>query len=481
MLSKEPDKRPANARLVAETIWNISGGTTSSHSWPPTGIRGPSGFMAAAAKTGKPKQLVVAGAVGAVVLAGALYFFLAKPFGPHAGHADPKQPDSGVSGSSNDGRVPGASLAQGVSDNEILLGMSAAFSGPSRELGRDMKLGLETAFHEINDQGGVTGRKIRLVALDDGYEPEQALKNMRQLYEDDKIFAVIGNVGTPTTEKALPYALEKRFLLFGPFTGAGFLRRDPPDRYVFNYRASYAEETGTILKYLVEFKKLKPEQIAVFAQRDAFGDAGFAGVAKAMRKYGVDPAQILRTDYPRNTVEVVEAVNQIRRHAEIRAVVMAASYAPAARFIQRMRDAKYDGIFTNVSFVGSVALAEDLKQYGPSYVSGVIVTQVVPNIESQSSLVLKFRELLKRYSPNERPSFVALEGYIDGVIFAEGLKRAGRELATDSLIQALESINNLDLGIGTPITFGPSEHQASHKVWATELNGVGDYSVLELD
>src|SRR5262245_17561705 len=176
-----------------------------------------------------------------------------------------------------------APTIRGVTDNEIRLGISAAFTGSAKELGNQMKLGIQTAFNLINDAGGIHGRQLKLVAADDGYEPTRTAETMKELYEKEQVFGFVGNVGTPTAVVGLPYALERKMLFFGAFTGAGLLRRDPPDRYVFNYRASYAEETDAVVRYLVKMRGLRPEQIAVFAQQDAYGDSGFAGVAKAMR------------------------------------------------------------------------------------------------------------------------------------------------------------------------------------------------------
>ena len=162
-----------------------------------------------------------------------------------------------------------------------------------------MKLGIEAAFNAANANGGVYGRQLRLVAADDGYEPARTAATMKQLYERDQVFGLVGNVGTPTAVVALPYALDRKMLFFGAFTGAGLLRNDPPDRYVFNYRASYAEETAAVVNYLVKVRRLLPEQIAVFAQQDAYGDAGFAGVEKAIRSLrGGNETPILRLQLP---------------------------------------------------------------------------------------------------------------------------------------------------------------------------------------
>jgi ABC-type branched-subunit amino acid transport system substrate-binding protein len=360
--------------------------------------------------------------------------------------------------------------------------MSAALSGPSKELGRQMKLGLDTALAVANEAGGVAGRKLELIALDDGYEPARTKEAMKELVEVKKVFAIVGNVGTPTSEVAVPYANEKKTLFFGAFTGAGLLRRDPPDRYVFNYRASYAEETATVVRWLVEVKKIRPAAIAVFAQQDSFGDAGFAGVAKALRRYGRAPDEILRVGFKRNTLELQEAVDGVLKNRKtVKAIVMVAPYRPAAKFVEEIKRQQLDVIFSNVSFVGATAFAEEMRQLGGKFASGVIVTQVVPPIDSNSTAVIGYRNALQKYFPGEKPDFVSLEGYIVGTLFVEGLRRAGANLTTDRVIEALEGIHDLDLGIGTKLSFGLSEHQASHKVWGTILNEAAQYQVLDLE
>jgi ABC-type branched-subunit amino acid transport system substrate-binding protein len=370
----------------------------------------------------------------------------------------------------------------GVSDNEIRFGIVAPFSGASRELGRQMKLGIDTAFNRANETGGVNGRMLRLIAADDGYEPSRTLDAMKALYEKENVFGYIGNVGTPTAAVAIPYALEHRALFFGAFTGSNLLRNDPPDRYVFNYRASYAEETSSVVNYLIKIRRLQPKQIAVFAQQDAYGDAGFAGVAKAFRTLGVNDATIVRLNYKRNTVDVDEAVNQLRaQKPAIRAVVMVATYRAAAKFIEKTRDAYPGMVYTNVSFVGSTELAEELNLLGPRFASGVIVTQVVPAVGGYSSAVLEYKNALAKYFPGEAPDYVSLEGYIAAKVLIQGLKQTGGSLDTEHVIDNLEAMRNIDLGLGTTLGFGRSEHQASHKIWGTALDDSGKFTSLDLE
>jgi branched-chain amino acid transport system substrate-binding protein len=372
---------------------------------------------------------------------------------------------------------------QGITENEIRFGISAPFSGAAKELGQNMKLGIDAAFNVANTSGGVHDRQLRLVAVDDGYEPTRTAETMKQLYDQDRVFGIVGNVGTPTAVVALPYALEHRMLFYGAFTGASLLRRDPPDRYVFNYRASYAEETDAVVRYLVKVRHLKPEQIAVFAQQDSYGDAGFSGVAKAIRSLqGGDESTILRLNYKRNTVDVDEAVAQLKKsRAAIKAVIMVPTYRAAARFIEKTRDLYPGMIYTSVSFVGSTALANELMLLGQRYATGVIVTQVVPAVDGQSSLVLNYKSALAKYFPGEPPDYVSLEGYLAGNILVEALKRNGPLLDTERLVDSLENLRDFDMGLGTPVSFGRTEHQALHKVWGTELDASGHYRPIDLE
>jgi branched-chain amino acid transport system substrate-binding protein len=370
-----------------------------------------------------------------------------------------------------------------VTDTEIRFGIAAPFSGSARELGRQMKLGIDTAFSAINAAGGIHGRQLRLIAADDGYEPDRTGDAMKQLYERDQVFGIVGNVGTPTAQVAVPYVLQRKMLFFGAFTGAGLLRRDPPDRYVFNYRASYAEETAAMVRHLVKVQRLRPEQIAVFAQQDGYGDAGFAGVEKAIRAMrSGDAGTILRLNYKRNTVDVDDAVARLRQlKTTIKAVIMVPTYRAAAKFIEKTRDLFPGLIYSNVSFVGSTALAEELMLLGSRYADGVMVTQVVPALGGYSSLVLEYKAALAKSFPGEAPDYVSFEGYIAAGLLAEGLKRTGPQLDTERLVDALESLRGFDMGVGTPLSFGRTEHQGSHKIWGTQLDQAGHYQPIDLE
>lgn len=414
------------------------------------------------------RVLLVLGSSALAVLAGAVALTFSSPV---------KKVDRLVAEALAPAPVP-----RGVTDGEIVLGMASPFSGANRELGSGMRAGIEAALTEVNTAGGVHGRRLRLVAVDDGYEPSRTLPAMKQLVERERVFAVVGNVGTPTAAVSIPYCLQQKVVFFGALSGGDLLRRHPPDRYVFNFRPSYAQETAAAVRWLVGARRIAPARIAVFAQADEFGDAGWRGVADELRARGVDPAGVLRVGYRRNTADVDEAVAQIRARArDVDAVVMVATYQPAAAFVRKLRDAGLRQLTTDVSAVDSNALAEELAGTGRRYTEGVFVTQIVPAPVTRTAAVGRFHQLMARDAPGVRPGFVALEGWVAASILIEGLRRAGRDLDTEKLVAALEGIRDLDLGIGARISFSPEDHQGSREVWGTLLQPDGSWKQLPLE
>lgn len=377
--------------------------------------------------------------------------------------------------------VRGNEIPRGVSRNTIKIGISAAFSGSAREIGQSMRVGINAYFLSINNAGGVHGRQLKLVELDDGYEPEQALKNVESFLDPSAgVFSLLGNVGTPTAKAILPKILEAKMLQFGTFSGSPILRNNPPDRYIFNYRASYAEETYALIQYFVSELELEPKKIGVFYQNDSYGLAGLIGVEEALHGYNVSHNEIIKANYVRNTSQVERAVSYFLGHTEpLEAIVMVSTYAASAAFIHQMRKSGYSGVFANVSFVGSLALVERLDEIGQPG-EGVIVSQVVPPYSSYATGVLKYREDLEKYFPGEAPNFVSLEGYIIASIFIEALNRSGRHFNTERVIDALETVNGYDLGIGTKINFSLSDHQGSHRVWGTVIDSNNEYQSIKL-
>ena len=337
--------------------------------------------------------------------------------------------------------------AQGVTDTEIVLGQSVALSGPAEQLGKDMQLGATIYFNQVNAKGGVNGRRIVLKTLDDGYEPPRAVANTKRFIEE-KVFALFGYVGTPTSQAVLPLFTEAKVPYVGAFTGAQLLRK-PFNRYIFNVRASYFDETEAIVQHLTA---MSVDKIAVFYQNDAYGQAGLAGVERALKKRSLEVTG--KGTVERNTIEVKKAVDTLVA-AKPQAIVMIGAYKSCAEFIRQMKKAGVNPTFWNVSFVGSKALAKELGAEG----RGVQISQVVPFPWDNSVPVVKeYRRLLD--DARGEPGFGTLEGFIAAKVTVEGLRRAGRNLTRESFIRAMESMAEYDAG-GFKVAFGPGDHNAS--------------------
>jgi ABC-type branched-subunit amino acid transport system substrate-binding protein len=351
----------------------------------------------------------------------------------------------------------GAGAEPGVTSTTIVIGQSAAFSGPASELGNEMRAGALAYFQSANAAGGVNGRKVELRSLDDGYEPDRAAANTRKLI-DDGVFLLFGYVGTPTSNASKPIFTAARVPFVGPFTGAESLR-NPLNRYIFNIRASYYDETDKIVGQLVGQTL---DRIAVFYQNDDYGKAGLAGVERAMQKRGI---KIVATGtVERNTVDVAAAVKSIGK-VDPQGVVMISAYKSCAAFIKAMRAAGYNPQFMNVSFVGSKALAHEAGTAG----RGVGISQVVPFPWNLSARVVKeYQQLLEASTGKQEFSFTSLEGFIAAKVLVEGLRRAGPELTRERFIAAMEQIRDYDVG-GFTVSFTPTDHSGSKFVELTVI------------
>ncbi len=339
-------------------------------------------------------------------------------------------------------------LAQGITDTQVMLGQSVALSGPAEQLGKDMQQGAQLYFDIVNARGGVNGRKILLKTLDDGYEPPRAAENTKKLINEEKVFALFGYVGTPTSAASLPIFTEAKVPFIGAFTGAELLRQ-PFNRYVFNVRASYFDETEAIVQHLTA---MSVDKIAVFYQNDAYGQAGLAGVERAMKKRNLQVAG--KGTVERNTVEVKKAVDEMLK-SKPQAIVMISAYKSCAAFIQQMKKGGAAPTFWNVSFVGSKALAKELDREG----RGVQISQVVPFPWDNSIPVVKeYRKAAE--GAKMEPGFGTLEGYLAAKVTAEALRRAGRGLSRDGFIKALESMGEYDAG-GFKVSYSPDNHNGS--------------------
>ena len=360
---------------------------------------------------------------------------------------------------------PASEPVPGVSPTHVLFGQSAAFTGPARELGRNMRLGIEAAFHEVNSGGGVHGRRLELVSRDDAYEPEAAIANTFHLIHEHRVFALIGAVGTPTSRSATPVAAEAGVPYIAPFTGAEFLR-DPTWGNILNLRASYYQETEEMVARLTE--DLDVTRIAVLYQDDSFGRAGYRGVRLALDRRAMEPVSIGL--YPRNTTAVKTALLDLQR-GDPEAVIMIGAYQPVAALITWARHVGMDPTFLTVSFVGSNALAEELGSAG----EGVYVTQVVPFPTDDSLPVVgAYLRALAAYDPEAVPGFVSFEGYLAGRLAVAGVAGCGAEVARECFLGSLRGSDVIDID-GFQLRYGAADNQGSDAVFLTRIGPDGRY------
>ncbi len=361
--------------------------------------------------------------------------------------------------------VGGTAFAEdGVSDGKIVLGQVAALQGPAQALGQGMRQGILAAFEAANRPGGISGRKLELKSLDDGYEPEKTVEATKRILDEDKVFALVGAVGTPTSKAGQPIATAEKVPFIGPFTGAEFLR-NPYNRYVVNIRSSYFQETEAWIDHLV--KDLAISKIAILYQDDAFGLAGLEGVQRAMAKRNM--SLVAEGTFKRNTTAVKSALLDIMK-ARPEAVVTVAPYKPVAEFIKLAHQVKMQAVFVAISFVGPDSLAQELGDQG----TGVIVTQVVPFPWDATLPVVKaYQGAIAAVDSNAKPGFVSLEGYLAGRLVVEALKRIKGEPTREALLDAIAAAP-FDFG-GVTLSYGPMKNQGSDRVFFTILEADGTF------
>ena len=356
----------------------------------------------------------------------------------------------------------------GVSADKIIFGQAAALDGPASALGQGMKLGLEAAFAEANKAGGVKGRKLELKSVDDGYEPTRSIEAVKKLLGEDKVFALAGAVGTPTAAATLPIATAAGAPFIGAFTGVESLR-EPYKPLVVNVRASYYEETEAMVEHLT--KDLDASKIAIMYQDDAFGQAGLAGVKKALEKRKMELAA--EGTFERNTTSVKGALLAIRK-ADPDAVIMISPYKPAAEFIKLAKQIKLAATFVNISFVGSDALAKELGSAG----AGTVVTQVVPFPKDASvPVVARYQAALKAVGAEVEPGFVSLEGYLVGRAMVAALEKIDGEPTRKSFVEAVQKSGGFDLG-GFKLAYSAASNRGSDQVFLTVIQSDGTFKAV---
>jgi ABC-type branched-subunit amino acid transport system substrate-binding protein len=368
------------------------------------------------------------------------------------------------SGSSSPER--GTSNTPGVTSDTVVIGCSLPLTGHASYLGKQTLNGALAYLNAVNEAGGVAGRTIKLITLDDGYDPPRCVANTQQLIVEDRVFCLFSYVGTPTTAKIIPLLDEARVPLIGSFTGADALRF-PFRRYIVNIRASYYQETAAAVDHIVG--DLGFRRVAVLYQYDAYGFDGLKGTEMALKSLGLTP--VARGSYIRGTMDVEEGLGRILE-ADPQAIVMIGTSGPCAKAIKLARARGYRGLFYAVSFVGADEIARLL---GPGNDTQLLMSQVVPppDLPESAALltgVMDYARLLARSYPEERPNVVGLEGFLNARVLVEGLRRAGRELTRERFLDAIESINNFSVGIASPVSYGPNRHQGLERIYFTRFD-----------
>lgn len=378
-----------------------------------------------------------------------------------------------ISGCAQDPQRLGSSV--GVTDSTILLGSSNALSGHASFLGSQYNRGSSAFFKEINESGGVFGRKIRVISYDDQYDPPQTVANTAKLINEDNVFMLFNYVGTPTSVQIMDKVQEAAIPAFGFLTGAETLRT-PFRPFMFHLRASYYSEIEGVISYFVD--TLGFDKIAVMYQDDAFGMAVLSGVQLALNRRNLE---IIATDtYVRGTMDVEHAVQSVSESAAD-AVIMVGTYSPLAKFIKLSHKADYAPYFHTVSFIGSEAFAKEIIDIDvdPSTYDQIIVTQVVPSpYEQELAGIVEYRRVLEKHYPQDEPNYVSLEGFLNAKVLAEALFKNGPVLTRETLGRTIESMDSVDVGIGKTISFGARDHMGLEDIYYSRLSSEGTFSVF---
>ncbi|MCA9553068.1 MAG: ABC transporter substrate-binding protein [Myxococcales bacterium] len=424
--------------------------------------------------------------------------------------------------------------ADGVYADRIVVGMSAPLANGDTTAGRAVREGMEAYFGYVNANGGLDGRQVEVRALDDGGNPNMALSNVQTMSGSGEVFAFLGNVGTDTAQVVAPYLVENKRLLLGAVSGSSALRKDPPDRYVFNFRPSFEQEAAQGVGYLVSVRDfpVPVDNVAVFAEGedasgvpDAYGQEGVTAVKDALRAQGGNPANLVVATHTRNTSDVTPAVGAMLKwlssgrspndNGSISAsIVLVSTARPAAAFVKALLEelAKIqagdsggqafqlttdeatrlfsvtDLTFFAISSVGVDQMSRELASFGnyqtvagmKSFCESVLASQVVPSLDSNASGLITYREHLHAMDPNLVPSALSLEGYLVARIFSAAVIKHGPALSTEGVVDALEQLSALDFGVGTTLGFSPSAHQASDKVFGTTVSPLCALEPLDL-
>lgn len=365
----------------------------------------------------------------------------------------------------------GGSAAGAASDKPaIKIGQSAPLTGQTASLGLRVRAGIQAAVEEVNRAGGIQGREVRLVSLDDGYEPKRTGVNMRRLIDDEGVLAVLGSVGAPCAITAVPIAQERKTLLYGYFTGGSVLRKQPADRYVVNFRAGLSEEVAEQISALGA-AGIKPEEIAFFTQQDAYGDTAFAGGVAALKQRGLaDTSMVRHVRYERNTVNIESGLSELLlMQPQPKAVVFAGAGDPTVAFVREAHKAGFKPVIAAFSFVDAMYVAAQLG----SEADGMIVTQVVPPLDAGVPAIEAYRKAMAAVFADEQPSYASLEAYLSARALFDAIKAKPGEVTREAVVDAIRGLGTVDAGLGKgfELRLRADGHTIGGHIWPTVIRG----------
>ena len=352
----------------------------------------------------------------------------------------------------------------------IKFGQSAPLTGPTAPLGLRVRAGILAAVGEVNRNGGLRGRPVELVSLDDGYEPRLTGANMRRLIDEDQVIGVMGSVGAPCAVTAVPIAQEKKTLVYGYFTGGSVLRKSPPDRYVVNFRAGLVEEVAELISAFIE-SGVKPEEVAFFTQQDAYGDSAFAGGIAALKLHGmVDVSRVRHVRYERNTVNIESGLSELLlMEPPPKGVIFAGAGDPTIAFVREAHKSHFSPRIGAFSFVDAMYVAQQLG----SEADGLLVTQVVPPFDSQVPAIGDYQKALTQLPSGEAPSYASLESYLAARALFLAIERSPGDLSREAIVDAIRGLGVMDAGLGPArdLRMRADGHTIGGHVWRTVIEG----------
>ncbi len=361
----------------------------------------------------------------------------------------------------------GVCFSASTNKSAIKIGMTAPLTGELKPVGEGVRVGIQVYFDKINATGGIEGKKLELIALDDAYDPLTAAKNVHELLDKNRVFAFMGNMGSAPAIVTLPIIDENKVILFAPITGNNIYRKIPPDHYVFNFRASLDEEAAALVNGLLSIG-IKPDEIAFFTQQDSFGQNVYHGATSALKAAGyAQPEKLAYATFVRGTLNVEDALTRIIRYAKVplKAFILGGNYSTNAKFIKLAKKEYPNALFLSVS--GRV----NPSDFNINEEKNIITVELVPDLSSNLPAIIEFQNDMIKYGKGAKPDTNNLEGYLSAKLFVRALKKAAErnELNTEGVIKVLENMNDIDIGIGINLGFDKNHHQALRKVWPVLL------------